>query len=117
MVEQRLEPMDRVLDRVVSEPRPRGVSAPAVEDEPRDDVSEAARLDRPVRGFEDDRERDLCTRRGDEESGEGVLIARELLAAEEEESDVESLGRRSARSATSSSATARPPFMSLAPSP
>ena len=66
-----------------------------MEDEPRDDVPETARLDRSVGRLEDDRERDPGKRSGGgEERGEGVLIVRELLPAEEEEADVESLCRR-----------------------
>jgi len=60
-----------------------------VEDESRDDVAETAGLDPPVGGLEDDRQSRLVDRpRADEERRQRVVLRRQLLAAEEDESDV-----------------------------
>ena len=117
-LEERHEAADGTLERAVGEPRPRGVPARAVEREPRDDVAEAAGVDREIRRLEDDRERRFVHELGAvEERRERVVLGGQLLAAEEQQRDVARPAPRSARRRASSSATASPPFMSLAPTP
>ena len=116
-VEERREPAHGMFERTVREPRPCSVPARPVERQARHDVPEAARVNLEVGRLEDDRQRRLVhgTRPG-EERGEGVVLGRELLPPEEEHRQV-TRGRPCSRSRASSIATARPPFMSLAPSP
>ena len=117
--DERREPLDRARDRVHAEPRPRRVGALAAEDERRVEVAEAAGLDRVVGRLEHDASAASSTsRRSREERGERALLGRQLLAREEQKADVDAqLGRVSAAQRASSSITASPPFMSLAPRP
>lgn len=88
--EERLEPTHGSHERAVGFPGPGGVAAPTSEREPDDEVSEAAGVDLAVGGLEQDGKRRLMDRlRGGEEPGQRIVLVRELLASEEEESDVE----------------------------
>ena len=72
----------------------------------------------PVRRLQQDRESRVVDRaRAVEERGQRIVLWRKLLAAEQEQRDVVGPVSTDARSRTSSTATATPPFMSLAPSP
>jgi len=87
--EEGLETPDRVSDRVVRQPRPRGVPAPPVKDQTGDEVAEAARVDLEVGRLEHDRQRCLVDgMRAGEKGGERVVVGREFLPSEQEESDV-----------------------------
>ena len=88
-IEERPKASNRAFECAVREPRARRVAARSVESELGDDVSETACMDREIRRFEEDGERCFVyERRTVEESGEGVLLRRELLATEEQERDV-----------------------------
>ena len=112
--------LDAPLDRVLGQPRPRRVPARAVEGRavaltlPRQPG-----LDVAVGRLEQDREVGAsCTSRERSKSvGQGVPLLRQLLLAEQEQCHVDRARLGRARSRTSSSATARPPFMSVAPRP
>jgi GTPase len=92
-VEERTEPAHGTLDGTVREPRTRSVPARPVKGQAGDDVPETARVDLEVGRLEDDRERRFVHRaRPLEEGGEGVVLGRELLSPEEEQSQV--AGRR-----------------------
>ena len=116
--ENRRESGNCTLDRVVRLPRARGVPAHAAERETRGQMSETACVHLSVGRLEQQGERRLADgARAREERGERVVLRGELLAPEEEQRDVVRAGGAEARSRTSSSATATPLFMSLAPTP
>jgi hypothetical protein len=86
---ERLQTGERMLDRVVCEPRPCGMPARTVEDELGDEVAEASELHLAVRRLEDDREHGIVNGvTGREEPGQRIVLDRELLATEEKEADV-----------------------------
>ncbi len=116
--ENRRKPFERDADRVHAEPRPSRVRGTALEDDARIQVAETAELQRVVRRLEADDELRLVDEAGLlEDAGQGVLRRAELLAREEEQSPGRKPSSVSAAQSASSIITARPPFMSLAPSP
>jgi GTPase len=87
--EHGLESLDRVLDRVVRQPRPAGVPARPPKGEHRREVTEASNVHLAVGRLEQDREPGLVHgARAGEEGRERIVLGRELLAAEEEKRDV-----------------------------
>jgi GTPase len=83
------EALDRALDRVLRLPRTGRVAAHARKDDPGADVSEAAGVHLTIRRLEEDHERRIVDRpRFGEQGRERVLARWELLAAEEQQSDV-----------------------------
>ena len=88
------------------------------EDDARVQISEAAELERVVGRLEAHDERRLVDERHRlEDARERVLGRAELLAREEQHREVVRERRPAAAQRASSIMTARPPFMSLAPSP
>ena len=88
-LEKRREPANRPLDRVVGEPRTRGVAARPPESQTRDDVAEASGLELEVGWLQHDRERRLVNRLGArKEGGERVVVRGQLLAAEDEQREI-----------------------------
>jgi GTPase len=84
------EPFDGSVNSVLGEPRPGRVAARAVERHPSGEIPHAAGLDRQVGRFEEDRQIRLAhERRGLEQGGQRVVLRRELLAAEQEQRDVD----------------------------
>jgi len=76
-------------DRVHAEPRPRRVRRPALEDDARGEVAEAAELQRVVRRLQADHQLGLVhDGRRLEQRGQRVLVRPDLLAREEQQREV-----------------------------
>ena len=112
------ETLDRAVDGVVGEPWARGVPADAAERDASGEVADAACLDGEIGRLEQDCEIGLVDERARiEQRGQRVVLRRQLLAAEQQQGDVDRPGVEARELRTSSTATATPPFMSLAPQP
>ena len=92
------EALDRAMNGVVGQPRPRRVAADAVEGHLGRQRPDAPRLDRQVGRLEQDREIGLVHEwAAVEERGQRVVLRRQLLAAEQEQRDVDRTGLESPR--------------------
>ena len=87
------EALDRPVQRVVREPRPRRMATPPLEGDAHREVADAPGLDLEVGRFEQHREVGVANGvAAVEEGGERVVHRRQLLAAEEEQGDVDRPG-------------------------
>ena len=117
--DHRGQPLHRAVDRVHARPGAGGVGALALEDEPRVQVPEAAGVDLVVGRLEHDDERRRRPR-GPCRTAPAAATARRRpprAGRRGSPTSTESAGSSCAIQRASSTITATPPFMSLAPSP